>query len=72
MTITGVPRVVKKLRLTEQAWASLDAFCARYNTSFNATIEALGQHMAEHPEWMPDQVGRRAQAIDRERYSRRG
>lgn len=66
-----VPRVVKKLRLTEDAWAALDAYCERHHVTFTALAESIGLHMADHPDWMPEEVAQRAQRIDRERYSRR-
>lgn len=66
-----VPRVVKKLRLTEDAWRALDRYCERHHITFNVLVESIGLHMDEHPDWMPDDVAQRAQRIDRERYSRR-
>jgi hypothetical protein len=64
-------RVERKVRLTPPAFEELERFRLRYNVTFNSLIEAIGRHMAEHPDWMPDEVGRAGQAIDQQNYSRR-
>lgn len=64
-------RTEKKVRLTDVAHDELERFRLRYNISFNSLIEAIGRHMAEHPDWMPDEVGRAGQAIDQGSFSRR-
>lgn len=63
-------KVEKKLRLTPEAWDALDRYRRRYNVTFNALVEAIGQHLADNPD-MLGEIGRTAQQIDLARYSRR-